>query len=279
MPELITGTKGTPHVTSTQDRSIYEKIIGKGSYILDDNELLEPELQSNQSLRIRSGMLYHHGSITEVKRNTYDEVTIANGSQGMKRIDLVVARYTKNPETEIEEMNWVVIQGTPAASDPVAPAYTEGNMQEGDLTDDCPVFEVHLDGIQVTEVVKLLKVLEGSLESLNSKMPICFGSADTDVITVTAPYDCKIVVDFSCLGWGVDGGYLEFTIGCDKQVKKEYEHTGGCEGRNTEYMPLIASACFSGLRKGQQYSFTRSNIYGTFGMSWNRRWSAWCIPE
>ena len=115
-------------------------------------------------------MLYHHGSITEVKRNTYDEVTIANGSQGMKRIDLVVARYTKNPETEIEEMNWVVIQGTPAASDPATPAYTEGNMQEGDLTDDCPVFEVHLDGIQVTEVVKLLKVLEGSLESLNSKI-------------------------------------------------------------------------------------------------------------
>ena len=171
MPELITGTKGTPHITSTQDRAIYEKIIGKNSYILDDNELLEPELQSNQSLRIRSGMLYHHGSITEVKRNTYDEVTIANGSQGMKRIDLVVARYTKNPETEIEEMNWVVIQGTPAASDPVAPAYTEGNMQEGDLTDDCPVFEVHLDGIQVTEVVKLLTVLSGSLESLNSNKP------------------------------------------------------------------------------------------------------------
>lgn len=170
MPELITGTKGTPHITSTQDRAIYEKIIGKNSYILDDNELLEPELQSNQSLRIRSGMLYHHGSITEVKRNTYDEVTIANGSQGMKRIDLVVARYTKNPETEIEEMNWVVIQGTPAASDPVAPAYTEGNMQEGDLTDDCPVFEVHLDGIQVTEVVKLLTVLSGSLEELNSNI-------------------------------------------------------------------------------------------------------------
>lgn len=170
MPELITGTKGTPHITSTQDRAIYEKIIGKNSYILDDNELLEPELQSNQSLRIRSGMLYHHGSITEVKRNTYDEVTIANGSQGMKRIDLVVARYTKNPETEIEEMNWVVIQGTPAASDPVAPAYIEGNMQEGDLTDDCPVFEVHLDGIQVTEVVKLLTVLSGSLEELNSNI-------------------------------------------------------------------------------------------------------------
>ena len=168
--ELITGTAGKPHITSAQHRSIFEKIIGKGSYILDDNELLEPELQSNQSLRIRSGMLAHHGSISEVKRNTYDEVTIANGSQGMKRIDLVVARYTKNPETEVETMTWTVIQGTPAESDPAVPAYTEGNMQEGDLTDDCPVFEVHLDGIQVTEVVKLLNVLGGSLAELNDKL-------------------------------------------------------------------------------------------------------------
>ena len=167
--ELITGTAKTPHVTSTQHRSIYEMIIGEGSYILGKGELLEPELQSNNVLRIRSGMLYHHGSISEVKQNTYDEVNIGNGSQGMKRIDLVVARYTKNPETEIETMTWEVIQGTPAADSPVAPAYTEGNMQDGDLTDDCPLFEVHLDGIQVTEVVKLLEVLNGSLAELNSK--------------------------------------------------------------------------------------------------------------
>lgn len=205
MPELITGTKGTPHITSTQDRAIYEKIIGKNSYILDDNELLEPELQSNQSLRIRSGMLYHHGSITEVKRNTYDEVTIANGSQGMKRIDLVVARYTKNPETEIEEMNWVVIQGTPAASDPVAPAYIEGNMQEGDLTDDCPVFEVHLDGIQVTEVVKLLTVLSGSLESLNSKTLYKTVNAEKSFPTGHTYFDIPIDIPagYHCKGLSV----------------------------------------------------------------------------
>lgn len=173
--ELITGTAKTPHVTSTQHRAIYEMIIGEGSYILGKGELLEPELQSNNVLRIRSGMLCHHGSISEVKQNTYDEVNIGNGSQGMKRIDLVVARYTKNPETEIETMTWEVIQGTPAADSPVAPAYTEGNMQDGDLTDDCPLFEVHLDGIQVTEVVKLLEVLNGSLAELNSKIEVIDG--------------------------------------------------------------------------------------------------------
>lgn len=168
--ELILGTAGQPHVTSQQMREIFKMVVGSGSYILNSGEYIEPELQSNQALRIRSGILMHHGGIAEVKQNTYDEVTIGNGTQGMKRIDLVVARYTKDPETEHETMTWVVIQGTPAASDPVAPAYTEGDMQNGDLTDDCPVFEVHLDGIQVTEVVKLVEILDCDLSSLNGKM-------------------------------------------------------------------------------------------------------------
>lgn len=165
--ELILGTAGQPHVTSQQMREIFKMVVGSGSYILNSGEYIEPELQSNQALRIRSGILMHHGGIAEVKQNTYDEVTIGNGTQGMKRIDLVVARYTKDPETEHETMTWVAIQGTPAASDPVAPAYTEGDMQNGDLTDDCPVFEVHLDGIQVTEVVKLVEILDCDLSSLN----------------------------------------------------------------------------------------------------------------
>lgn len=170
--ELILGTAGQPHVTSQQMREILKMVVGSGSYILNSGEYIEPELQSNQALRIRSGILMHHGGIAEVKQNTYDEVTIGNGTQGMKRIDLVVARYTKDPETEHETMTWVAIQGTPAASDPVAPAYTEGDMQNGDLTDDCPVFEVHLDGIQVTEVVKLVEILDCDLSSLNGKTKV-----------------------------------------------------------------------------------------------------------
>lgn len=167
--EFITGVANKPHVTSMQHRAIYEMLIGKGSYILDKNELLKPELQSNNSLKIRSGMLAHHGGISEIKANTYDTVTIANGSQGMKRIDLVVARYEKDPETGVETMRWEVIQGTPSGGTPVVPSHTVGNMQNGDLIDDCPAFQVHLDGIQVTEVRKLLPVLTGNLVSLNSK--------------------------------------------------------------------------------------------------------------
>lgn len=186
--EGITRRAGKPHVTSTQHRLIYERLIGPDSYILSANENMEPTLQSNNVLRIGSGMLCHHGFISEIKKNTYDEVTINNGTQGMKRIDLVVARHSRNAETEVETSEWVVIQGTPAASSPATPTYTEGDINDGDLIDDCPVFKVELDGIQVTSVTKLLTVLDGSLSELNSKIndPLIIKQRFSKNVTVSA---------------------------------------------------------------------------------------------
>ena len=169
--EIVSGRTGKPHVTSQQFRQLIEGTVGQESCILTSGENLEPELASNNSLKIRSGMLAHHGNISSVKIGTYDAVNLSNGSQGMKRIDLVVCRYTRNAETEVESCNWVVIMGTPVSSNPVAPTYTVGNLQEGDLVDDCPVFEVHYDGINVTEVRKILSVAP-NLAELNSKLNI-----------------------------------------------------------------------------------------------------------
>lgn len=169
--EIVSGRTGKPHVTSQQFRQLIEGTVGQESCILTSGENLEPELASNNSLKIRSGMLAHHGNISSVKIGTYDAVNLDNGSQGMKRIDLVVCRYTRNAETEVENCNWVVIAGTPVSSNPVAPTYTVGNLQEGDLVDDCPVFEVHYDGINVTEVKKILSVAP-NLTELNSNIKI-----------------------------------------------------------------------------------------------------------
>ena len=169
--EIVSGLGEKPHVTSQQFRQILEGTIGQKSYIITSGENLEPELAANNLLKIRSGMMSHHGNVSSVKIGTYDEVELTNGSQGMKRIDLVVNRYTRNAETNIEKNEWVVIMGTPVASNPVAPAYTVGNLQKGDLVDDCPVFELHYDGINVTEVKKMLSVLPNVAE-LNSNIKI-----------------------------------------------------------------------------------------------------------
>lgn len=158
--EIVSGRVGKPHVTSQQFRQIIEGIVGDGSCILPSGENLEPELVSNNSLKIRSGMMCHHGNVSSVKIGTYDEVELTNGTQGMKRIDLVVNRYTRNKGDNAEKNEWVVIMGTPAESNPTAPEYTKGNLQEGDLVDDCPAFEVHFDGINITEVTKRLEIAQ-----------------------------------------------------------------------------------------------------------------------
>jgi hypothetical protein len=164
--KLLTAKKGEPHFTSMHFRAMLEGICGSGSYIAENYEKLETELSPNNVIKIRSGMLIHHGGLYLVEPGTYDEVSYINGTQGMKRIDLVVARYTQDADTGIENGEWVVIQGTPAESDPVAPEYTIGNMQEGDIVDDCPVFAIHFDGITVTEIKTLLETVP-SVDCLN----------------------------------------------------------------------------------------------------------------
>lgn len=167
--KIVSGRTGSPHVTSQQFRQMLEGIIGQGSYIVTSGENLKPELSSNNTLKIRSGMMCHHGCVSSVDIGTYDEVTLTNGSQGMKRIDLIVNRHTRNAETEIENCEWKVIMGTPAASNPTVPGYTAGNLQNGDTVDECPVFQVSYDGINVTAVKSLLETV-GSLTELNSNL-------------------------------------------------------------------------------------------------------------
>ena len=193
--KIVSGRTGSPHVTSQQFRQMLEGIIGQGSYIITSGENLKPELSSNNLLKIRSGMMAHHGCISCVDIGTYDEVTLTNGSQGMKRIDLIVNRYTRNAETEVENCSWKVIQGTPVASNPAVPAYTSGNLQDGDLVDECPAFEVHYDGINVTEVKSLLSVTDGlsglssNLTNANSKISALsteLSTTNTNLKTATA---------------------------------------------------------------------------------------------
>lgn len=165
--EIVSGRTGKAHVTSQQFRQILEGVIGSDSCILASGENLEPELVSNNSLKIRSGMMYHHGNVSSVKIGTYDEVELENGTQGMKRIDLIVNRYTRNEEDNTEKNEWVVIMGTPAESSPVVPEYTQGDLQKGDLVDDCPVFEVHFDGINIVEVTKKLEIAKTNKDLSN----------------------------------------------------------------------------------------------------------------
>ena len=167
--EIITGYMGKPHVTSEQDRDVNIGVVGGGSYVLQTGMQLAAEVSSNNEIKIRDGILMHQGCAASIKKNTYDSLTIINGSQGMKRVDLIVARYEKNQDNGVESLDLKVIQGTPAESNPAVPQYTEGDIQAGDYVADMPMYQVIIDGLNITEVKKVFETAP-NLTELNSKL-------------------------------------------------------------------------------------------------------------
>lgn len=174
--EIITGYRGKPHVTPEQDRDVNIGVVGDGSYVLQTGMQLAAEVSSNNEVKIRDGVLMHQGCTASIKKNTYDSLIIINGSQGMKRIDLIVARYEKNQDNGIESLDLKVIQGTPAESTPTVPEYTEGDIQAGDYVADMPMYQVIIDGLNITEVKKVFEVapdigaMKKEIAELNSKI-------------------------------------------------------------------------------------------------------------
>lgn len=167
--DIITGYTGSPHVTAEQDRDINIGIFGNESYVLQTGSQLTAEVSSNNEIKVRDGVIMHQGCAASIKKNTYDSLTITNGSQGMKRVDLIVARYSRDPSTNEESLTLKVIQGTPSENSPTVPGYTTGDIQSGDLVADMPLYQVILNGLNITEVKKLFS-LQGSIAELNSKL-------------------------------------------------------------------------------------------------------------
>lgn len=167
--ELVTGRAGSPHITSQQDRQKHQGIWGDGAYILATGNQLEPQVQSSNKILIKDGALMFQGALFSVKVGTTDEITINNGNQGMQRKDLVVARYTYDSSQQKESAEWVVIQGEPAASNPVAPSGTSGDIQTGDTTVDCPFMIVNLDGINVTGV-DIIPEVASDIPTINASL-------------------------------------------------------------------------------------------------------------
>ena len=152
---IITGYVGQPHITAAQDRAANQGSYGEDSYILNVGSKLTATASSATEIHIADGAVSHQGCVGVIDQGTYDVVEISPGSQGYKRIDLIVCRYERNSDTNEESLSLVAIQGTPAASNPAVPAYTQGDIQGGDLIADMPLFQVLLNGISVQSITNV----------------------------------------------------------------------------------------------------------------------------
>ena len=153
---LVTGYAGAEHVRAVDQGAFNAALIGTGQFVLDKGNVLKAQVISNNTVRVLDGELMMQGRFVRLNPGTYVDLAIENGAQGMKRNDLVVARYTKNSVTGVEECNLVVIKGTATASNPSDPAHTEGDITNGNsIRHDFPLWRLPIDGLNVGTPVAL----------------------------------------------------------------------------------------------------------------------------
>lgn len=208
--EIITGFTGAKHVRSEQDRDINIGTFGEESYVLQTGMKMEAEVSSNNEIKIRDGVIMHQGCAASIKKNTYDTVTIVNGSQGMKRIDLIVARYQRNQDDGKEFMRFMAIQGTPAESNPAVPSHITGDIQSGDAVADMPMYKIIIDGLNITEVQKVFSEAPNIAE-LNRKLSVC--NEIYSGVANHAQYDIPDITSYDLLViYGGPGTYANTSV-------------------------------------------------------------------
>ena len=141
--ETVFGSAGHDHITGAQLARMIEGTVGKGDYVLRTQNELAATMQTANTVRIDTGDLVHDGRLATCER--YTDLTVDSGVSGMKRNDLVVARFSKSSD----QHQLVVVKGSPTAGEPTDPAVNDGAAGVA-ATADMPLWRVKLDGISPT---------------------------------------------------------------------------------------------------------------------------------
>lgn len=180
--ELITGYAGTPHIGSADIGAFQAGIVGPGDYALATGNQLKATMSNANTIAVQSGDAVLNGRHVHLTGTT--TATVQSGTQGQKRNDKVVLRYTKNTTTGVETCSIVVLKGTPTTGAPTDPAHTTGSILDGVATHDMPLYRIPLDGITVGTLVPLFNVLK--------PMKDVWDSLTQSSVSFTGPYAMRV---------------------------------------------------------------------------------------
>lgn len=158
--EIVTGKAGVPHVSSADDGRRIAGEVGAGSYVLQTGGKLAPSLVDANTVRIATGDMIVQGRHIGV--TAPEDVKVASGSQGKKRMDYICVHYTRDVSgsspTLVEKVEWKVLQGTPGSS-AAAPSVPKGSILDGDADVSVPICSVTFDGLTTGQPKLLIPTL------------------------------------------------------------------------------------------------------------------------
>ena len=181
--ELVTGHGAEPHVDADDHALLYASFIGSGVYRLIGVKTAEIEVTSENEVTISPGMFLIHGRFARVKDPI--SLSIETGSQGQNRNDLVVCEYSySGNETEIDDMELVVVTGTPA---------NPGSETDPSIEDDLTLFDIEYGGSITDETIIQVPLWRVPKEGLTTQDPVALFKDYVDATTARSSIDPIIV--------------------------------------------------------------------------------------
>ena len=142
---FVTSAQDGPHIKSSDDARAYAGLFGNGAYVFKTGEKMSASMVDSNTLRILEGDSLFCGRKWNIRN--FEDITIENGTPGLKRIDLVVAHFETSPK---EELTLVVYKGVEVEEgDPVVPTHITGDLNMGDTVAEMPLYTVSLNGLTV----------------------------------------------------------------------------------------------------------------------------------
>ena len=167
---LVTGYAGEPHITAGDHGRFNAAMFGSSDYVLALGDKFAASVIASNTVQVKGGQLLMNGRHAISESSV--ELTIESGTVGMKRHDLIAARYSKNAETGVEVCDLVVIQGKEANSTPSDPEYGTLDIISGAFssgqTHDFPLWRVVLDGVNIDSLQCLFTVRENVYTSITT---------------------------------------------------------------------------------------------------------------
>lgn len=151
--ELVDGKAGVAHISSEDKAIIHQAKFGKSDMVFDWGDVLKCTMGSANKATIGTGCASIQGLDWHI--TSAESVTISNGSQGMKRNDIICAHYHRDSKTGNENVALTVLKGTPNATAAADPTIPSGKILSGAVDAYMPLWRIPLDGITVGTPVRL----------------------------------------------------------------------------------------------------------------------------
>ena len=151
-----TAVEAAGHIYAEDDAAIFQSMFG-GDGVLNIGNCLKSTVISNNKVRISDGVLSVGGHIGRLSHADYQDMTIENGATGYNRNDIIYARFLTSGN--VDSFILAVKKGTATTGTASDPALVQGNLYEGAVERDYPLYRVKLSGLSIASVDQLFTVI------------------------------------------------------------------------------------------------------------------------